>query len=122
MFTSLPSRAGVLSLKVGAFDPTTFSDADVTYSRQETSDDVEVFVSSESGIIGDTSTIFKVVDEYGDTVFLKNMASSITLGNLYEIRNPPSFTNLAKIEARDAEYEGVCTTFVPKQRLLILTH
>jgi len=35
------------------------------------------------------------------------MISNITIGELYEIRNPPSFMNLAKIELRDAEYEGV---------------
>jgi hypothetical protein len=65
-----------------------------------------VYVLSESGIIGETSTIFKVVDEYGETAFFKNLISSIKLGNTYSLRNPPSFMNLAKVELRDAEYEG----------------
>jgi hypothetical protein len=105
-FESLPSRNAVLSLKVGAFDPATFSDSTVSYSLKDSSDGVEVYVLSESGIIGETSTIFKVVDEYGKTVFFKNMISSITLGNTYSLRNPPSFMNLVKVELRDAEYEG----------------
>lgn len=33
------------------------------------------------------------------------MVSTITLGGLYELRNPPSFMNLVKPEVRDAEYE-----------------
>ena len=106
VYNSLPSRKEVLSLKIGAIDPDTFSDATVTYSLLESSDDVEAHVSSDSGAIGSTSTIFKVTDEYGEIIFLKNMISTITLGN-YEIRNPPSFMNLVKVELRDAEYEGM---------------
>ena len=106
-FSSLPSREEVLRLHVGAFHPDTFSDSAINYSLLQASDDVEVFVSSDSGIIGDTSTIFKVVNEYGDTVFFKNLNSTIKLGNNYELRNPPSFMNLARVELRDAEYEGV---------------
>ncbi len=105
-FDSLPSRKDVLSLKVGAFDPATFSDSAVSYQLKESSADVEVYVLSDARIIGDTSTIFKVVDEYGETVFLKNLISTITLGNTYSLRNPPSFMNLVKVELRDAEYEG----------------
>jgi hypothetical protein len=105
-FDSLPSREDVLSLKVGAFDPATFSDSAVSYQLKESSADVEVYVLSDARIIGDTSTIFKVVDEYGETIFLKNLISIITLGNTYSLRNPPSFMNLVKVELRDAEYEG----------------
>jgi len=104
-FNLLPSREDVLSLKIGAFDPATFSDADVTYTVFASSDDVEAFVSSDSETIGATSTIFKVVDEFGEEVFFKNMKSTITLGGLYELRNPPSFMDLVRIELRDAEYE-----------------
>ena len=107
-FNSLPSRDDVLSLKIGAFDPATFSDADdiALYSVLESSDDVEAYVSSDSGII-DATSIFKVVNEYGDVIWMKNMISTITLGEVYELRNPPSFMNLAKIELRDAEYESM---------------
>ncbi len=105
-FDSVPSRSAVLSLKVGAFDPATFSDSTNSYHFKESSDDVEVYVLSDSGIIGETSTIFKVVDEYGEMVFFKNLISIMTLGNTYLLRNPPSFMNLVKVELRDAEYEG----------------
>ncbi|KAL7554934.1 hypothetical protein ACHAWF_018496 [Thalassiosira exigua] len=104
-FNSLPSREGVLSLKIGAYDPATFSAENVTYSLLESSDDVEAYVASDSVVIGATSTIFKVVDEFGEVAFFKNMLSTITLGGLYELRNPPSFMNLVKVELRDAEYE-----------------
>ena len=98
VFTSLPTRDDILAnLTIGAFDPDTFSDSNITYSLQESSEDVEAFVSSDSDGIGAMSTIFKIIDEYGDTVFLKNMVSTITLGNTYELRNPPSFINLAKV-------------------------
>ncbi len=105
-FNSLPSRDAVLSLKVGAYDPATFSDSALSYNLKESSADVVAFVLSDTGIIGDISTIFKVVDEYGETVFFRNMISTITLGNKYSLRNPPSFMNLLKVELRDAEYEG----------------
>lgn len=36
-------------------------------------------------------TIFKVMDERGKQIYLKNMKSSIILGDQYKIRNPPSF-------------------------------
>ncbi len=105
-FNSLPSRESVLSLKVGAYDPATFSDSAVTYQLKESSANVEAFVLSDTGIIGDTSTIFKVVDEFGETVFFKNLVSIVTLGNTYSLRNPPSFMSLLKVDLRDAEYEG----------------
>lgn len=105
VYNSLPTRDEVLSLKIGAVNPASFSDADVTYSFFDSSEDVEVWVSSDSSGINDTSTIFRTIDEFGYEVFLKNMHSSITLGDLYELRNPPSFMNLARIDLRDAEYE-----------------
>ena len=107
VFDSLPSREDALSLKIGAFNPDTFSDADITYSLAGSSNGVEAYVSSDLGIIGATSTIFKVIDEYNEVVYLKNMKSDVTLGGLYELRNPPSFINLVKVELRDAEYEGM---------------
>ena len=106
-FSSLPSRDEVLRLHIGAFNPEIFSDSTISYSLLQSSDDVQVYVASDSGIIGDTSTIFKVTDVYGNTVFFKNMKSTINLGNKYELRNPPSFMNLIRVELRDAEYEGM---------------
>ena len=109
VFNSLPSREDVLTLKIGAFDPALFSNANVTYSLLESSSGVEAFVSSNLGIIGSIQTIFSVTDEYGEVAFFKNMKSHIKLGlgGEYELRNPPSFINLVKVEVRDAEYEGM---------------
>jgi hypothetical protein len=106
-FTSLPSRDEVLGLHIGAFHPDTYSDSNLRYSLLESSDGVEAYVSSASGTIGDTSTIFKVTNTYGNTVFFKNLKSTINLGNKYELRNPPSFMNPVRVELRDAAYEGM---------------
>jgi hypothetical protein len=108
VFDALPARDDVLStLKIGGFDPATFADSDVTYSMQDSTSAVQAFVSSDAAIIGSMKTIFKVIDEYGNTIYLKNMKSEIRLGlgGEYELRNPPSFINLVKPELRDAEYE-----------------
>lgn len=105
-FNTLPTRDEVLSLSIGAFNPDSFSDSQVTYSLSESSSDVQAYVASDSGAIGATSTIFRVVNDYGEVTWIKNMDSTISLGGLYELRNPPSFMNLAKIELRDAEYES----------------
>ena len=106
-FSSLPSREQVLNLHVGAFHPDTFANSTINYSLLQASDGVEVFVSSDSGIIGDTSTIFKAIDLFGNIKFFKNLNSTINLGNKYELRNPPSFMNPVRVELRDAEYEGM---------------
>ena len=97
----------VLSLKVGAFNPSTFSDSTESYTLHESSnDEVQIFVLSPGNNIGHTSTIFQVTNEFGDVAYFKNLVSTITLGRTYSLRNPPSFMNLARIELRDAEYEG----------------
>lgn len=106
-FTSLPSREQALQLHVGAFHPDTFANSTTSYSLLRASDAVEVYVSSDSGVIGDTSTIFKVIDSFGNVKFFKNLNSTIKLGNTYELRNPPSFMNPVRVELRDAENEGM---------------
>jgi hypothetical protein len=76
------------------------------YTLDESSDDdVHIYVLS-SGDVGDTSTIFKVENEFGEIVFFKNLVSTISLGSTYSLRNPPAFMNLVRVELRDAEYEG----------------
>ena len=83
VFDYLPSREDVLSLlKVGALPPESFADDAVTYSLIETSAEVEAYVASDSSGIGAKSTIFKVQDEFGNTLHLKNLVSNITLGGL----------------------------------------
>ena len=106
-YNSIPSRVAVLSLKVGAFNPSTFSDSTESYTLHESSnDEVKIFVLSPGNNIDHTSTIFEVTNEFGELVFFKNLVSTITLGRTYSLRNPPSFMNLARVELRDAEYEG----------------
>ena len=106
VFDSLPSREDVLSLlKVGALVPETFADDTVSYSLFESSAEVEAYVASDSSAIGVQSTIFKVEDEFGNTLYMKNLASNITIGGLYEMRNFPNFLEYAAPEVRDAEYE-----------------
>ena len=103
VFDSLPNRTEVLSsLLVGAFDPTLYSDSSTPYSLVDSSSEVKVY---SSGSIGETSTIFKVTDEYGEILFLKNTRMNITIGNSYTMRNPLSFMNLAKVDELDATCE-----------------
>ena len=107
VFATVPSREDALStLKIGAHDPTLFSDALVTYSLLESTGEVDAYVASDAATIFSTSTIFKVTNEFGETIFLKNMESKISLGaTSYEMRNPPSFINLVKMTERDFDYE-----------------
>jgi hypothetical protein len=107
VFASVPSRADALAtLKIGAHNPALFSDADVTYSLLESTGEVDAYVASDAATIFATSTIFKVTNEFGETIFLKNMQSSISLGaTVYEMRNPPSFINLVSMTERDFDYE-----------------
>lgn len=125
-YNSNPSRVAVLSLKVGAFNPSTFSDSTESYTLHESSnDEVKIYVLS-SGNIGRISTIFEVKNEFGEIAYFKNLVSTITLGRTYSLRNPPSFINLARVELRDAEYEGKkcvhlnCYIFIEKIILIII--
>eukprot|EP00957_Ditylum_brightwellii_P157105 11957522-Ditylum_brightwellii.AAC.1 len=109
--TDLPSRENVLSnCYIGAFDPTVLTGYDLFAS----SNGVEVHVlGSETQL--STSAIFKVIDEYGNTIFLKNLKSTIQWGEYQEddarigvtrtLRNVPNFNDLLTPELRDAQYE-----------------
>ena len=96
---------------LGAFNPSAFTDDNATLptcSLFESSDDVEAYVASdESSTIGAPATIFKVTDEFGNPLHLKNMVSTITLVGLYALRNLPNFIDLAAPELRNAEFEVV---------------
>jgi len=105
-YNSIPSREAVLSLKVGAFNPSTFSNSTNSYTIHQSSNGVVKIYVLSPGNIGSTSTIFEVTNEFGEVSFFKNLVSTITLGRTYSLRNPPSFMNLVRVELRDAEYEG----------------
>ena len=103
VYDSLPTRAEILSnLFVGSFDPSIYSDSSNPYSLVDSSSDVEAY---STGAIGESTTIFKVTDEYGEVLFLKNSMTSVNIGSSYTMRNPVSFINLAKVDELDAEYE-----------------
>ena len=103
VFDSLPTREEVLSnLYIGGFDPASYSDSSAPYSLVDSSADVEAY---SNGAIGDSSTIFKVTDEYGEVLFLRNLINSVTIGDSYTVRNPVNFINLAKIDELDAGCE-----------------
>ena len=117
MFDSLPNRTEVLSsLHVGAFDPTIYTDSSTPYSLVDSSSEVEAY---STGSIGETSTIFKVTDEYGEILFLKNLRTDITIGNSYTMLNPLSFMNLPKIDEIDAtcEYHRSFRQFLSQYRV-----
>lgn len=107
VFSSVPSREDALSLlKVGAHNPALFSDATVTYSLVESTGEVDAYVASDAATIFSTSTIFGLTNEFGETIFLKNMKSDISLGAPeYEMRNPPSFINMVAPTEQDFENE-----------------
>lgn len=107
VFATVPSREDALAtLKIGAHDPALFSDASVTYSLLESTGEVDAYVASDAATIFATSTIFKVTNEFGETIYLKNMESGISLGTAsYGMRNPPSFINLVAMTERDFDYE-----------------
>lgn len=103
-FDKLPTRIEILStLHIGAFDLAIYTDN--PYSLLESAAGVDAYTISSANTIGATTTIFKVTDDFGDVIYLKNMLSSIKLGGIYALRNPVGFIDLVKMETRDAEYE-----------------
>ena len=103
VFDTTPSRVDVLStLKIGAYEPEILIESNYTLA-DSSSDDVEVWITSQETGVASIDTIFKVTDNYGKHAYFKNMKSDITLGNMYTLRNIPTFMNLVKVELRDAE-------------------
>lgn len=70
------------------------------YSLVDSNSEVEAY---SAGAIGDVSTIFKVTDDFGTTLYLRNLLMNVTIGSSYMLRNPPTFINLAKVDELDAE-------------------
>ena len=109
-FTTKPTRAEVLTLKVGAHDPAMFDAGVYTLVGSELSgtDDVTVYKkSSEADYSPDT--IFRVFkdDSSGDYIFLKNIVSIVKVCNqdLFSFRNSPTFYNIANPELVNAYQE-----------------
>lgn len=108
-FNRIPSRAESLSqLNVGGVPPAMFDDG--TYILKGiTSDGVWIYQASN---IIDSSTIFKVQDDYGRIMYLRNFQSTVYVGaasgffvsTSYGFRNPPGFFD-AVANKGDALYE-----------------
>ena len=100
VFDDLPTRSAILSmLSVGGFNPS-FSD----FAQTNIVDDVTVHVADTNYPYG-MRTVFEVEDNFGRTLYLKNMESVVYIaGNDFSFRNPPTFYSGVP-EVRDAQYE-----------------
>ena len=77
------------------------------------SEDVEVWITSQETGVASIDTIFKVTDNFGKNAYFKNMKSDIILGNTYTLRNMPTFMNLVKVELRDVYVRYLDSTDAP---------
>jgi len=103
VFSEMPTREQVLSeLTVGAFEPDMFNGGD--YEVVGDVNGVEAFRLTGTADFT-TDTIFKVASEFGETIYLKNVESTVQVGGKYNIRNPPNFMDIVDPEVRDAYYE-----------------
>lgn len=108
VFTSVPTRTQVLAqLTIGATPPVSFDDGvylrcvDAACAAMA---DVEVYLRSSGAV--DADTIFGVRAAVGTaTVYLANKNSTVSIGESYAFRNPPSFMSFVEPTARDATHE-----------------
>ena len=100
-FESMPSQKDALNkLKVGAFDPTSLG-----LNESYSSNGVTIYYSDESEKFS-TSSVFKVIDDFGRERLLKNIISTVSVGSsAFKFRNPPHFNSLTENEAMDPYYE-----------------
>jgi len=106
VFSSMPSRENILSqLHIGAFDPAVFDNGPNNYTSFDVQGGVQAYRRTYTSANFTHETIFRVESDYGETIYLKNAASNITLGGHYNIRNPPNFMDPVEPTLRDAYYE-----------------
>lgn len=100
VFSSLPSRESILyRLHVGGLKP----ELNNVASFQDEGW-VKIYSTNPTNLFT-KSTVFEIEDDFGRVVFLKNMESTVFLGEFsYSYRNPPSFYSVSPV-AQDAEYE-----------------
>lgn len=93
-FLSMPTKEDVLSqLKVGSAPPEVFDSG--SFVEEQSSDDGLKVHRRSDGSLFDTDTIFEVEDEVGNVVYLKNIISTVEIGNgMARFRNPPAFLNI----------------------------
>jgi len=114
VFTSMPSSPDEImsKLSVGAFEPSALGYA--YFERVETDatrkhGDYIMHQPTKDDDLN-LDTIFEVTTDYGVTLFLKNVKSTVNLmGSSSYFPNPPQFMKLADITKRDALHETDAT-------------
>ena len=108
-YFGLPTRAQVLDLQVGAWDPNIFDENEYTVVGAESSDPEDVTVYKRLNEADySTETIFRVVkdDFTGDYIYLKNILSQVTVCNgAFSFRTPPTFYDIADPELVSGYHE-----------------
>jgi uncharacterized protein (DUF1800 family) len=103
VFDEMPTRNQVIErLDIGSFDPSALG-----LNKYVVENNVTMFYEDESNRFK-TSSVFKVVDEFGRERLFKNVLSTVKIvgsSQLFSFRNPPHFMNLVDPEARDAYFE-----------------
>ena len=108
-YSELPTRAQVLNLQVGAWDPSMFDENEYTLVGPELSgsEDVTVYKRLNEADYS-TETVFRVVkdDFTGDFIFLKNIVSQVIVcDGAFSFRNSPSYYDIAEAELVNAYHE-----------------
>jgi uncharacterized protein (DUF1501 family) len=105
-FSAAPASLEEIRLKcfIGGPNPSSF-DEGVWSSLSCGIDDVTVYSKGGSCSSLTSDTVFRFVDEYGQPRYVKNLVSTVSIGDTYSFRNPVQFHNFADPEVRDSLYE-----------------
>eukprot|EP00586_Coscinodiscus_wailesii_P000799 CAMPEP_0172487324 /NCGR_PEP_ID=MMETSP1066-20121228/16359_1 /TAXON_ID=671091 /ORGANISM="Coscinodiscus wailesii, Strain CCMP2513" /LENGTH=2416 /DNA_ID=CAMNT_0013253867 /DNA_START=62 /DNA_END=7312 /DNA_ORIENTATION=+ len=109
VFTSVPTKNEVLTrLRIGAFEPELYDDGD--YQLVENSNGVDVYKPKNSDDYT-KATIFKVIDKFQQTRYLKNMESWTVIGTTdeFKMQTPSHFIDFSQPTLRDIYYEVEAT-------------
>ena len=107
-YDGLPTRAEVLVLTVGAFNPSMFTgDQAYTMVGDEVTDPDGVTVYKKIGMDDyTTETVFRVKDEYSNEyIYLKNIMSVVSACGSFHFRNSPTFYDIVDPELVSAYQE-----------------
>ena len=105
-YDALPTRAEVLELTIGAFDPSMFTgDEAYTLVGNEVPDGVTVY--KKNGMDDyTTETVFRVKDEFSNEyIYLKNIMSVVMACGSFHFRNSPTFFDIVDPELVSAYQE-----------------
>jgi uncharacterized protein (DUF1501 family) len=105
VFTSLPLKHDVFGrLKIGAFEPELYDGGE--YRLVGSADGVEAYAPKDAEDYT-KATVFKVIDEFRETKYLKNMESLMVIGTTdeFKMQNPSHYIDFALPHLRDIYYE-----------------